>query len=112
MKKFLAMYMAPVSAQEQMGKATPAQMKAGMDDWMKWGKKHEKAIVDMGTPLGKTKKIAEAGVSDTRNEMAGYSIVQGDSLEAVSKIFVGHPHIKMTPGGRIEVVECLPMPGM
>jgi hypothetical protein len=31
MKKFVALYLAPISAIDQMKKATPEQMKAGMD---------------------------------------------------------------------------------
>ena len=55
MSKFFLLYLAPVSAIEQMmANSNPEQMKAGMDAWMGWLKKHEKAIVDMGAPLGKT----------------------------------------------------------
>jgi hypothetical protein len=110
MKKFMALYMAPVAEmQDMMRNATPEQMKAGMADWDKWGKKNQKAIVDMGAPLGKTKKVANGGVSDIRNNLAGYSIVQGDSAEAVSQIFAGHPHLSSMKGAWIEIVECMPM---
>ena len=34
MKKFMAIYMAPAAAIEQAMKSTPAEMKAGMDEWM------------------------------------------------------------------------------
>ena len=99
MKRFMAMYMAPSAAIEQMMKATPEQMKAGMDEWMKWSRMHEKAIVDLGTPLGKTKRVASAGVSDTKNEITGYTIVEGDTADTVVKMFKDHPHLKMGPGG-------------
>lgn len=111
MKKFMALYMARASAVEQMMKATPDQMKAGMDEWMKWAKSNDKAIVELGTPLGKTKRITSAGVSDTKNEITGYTIVQGDSVESVAKIFKGHPHLQMD-GTSIDLLECIDMPGM
>jgi hypothetical protein len=112
MKKFMALYMAPVAEmQEMMRSATPDQMKAGMEDWAKWGKKNQKAIVDMGAPMGKTKKVANGGVSDTHNNLGGYSIVEGDSLDSVSQMFVGHPHLKSMKGAWVEIVECLPMRG-
>lgn len=110
MKKFIALYLAPISAIEQMKKATPEQMKAGMDAWMAWFTKHEKSITDLGAPLGRTKRITAAGASDTKNGITGYSLVQGDSLESVSKLFEGHPHFQM-PGALIEVLECMPVPG-
>ena len=110
-KKFIALYLAPTSAIEQMKKATPEEMKAGMADWMKWAHDNQKAIIDVGAPLGKTKRINAAGVSDTKNGITGYSLLQGESLDAVSAIFDGHPHLRM-PGALIEVLECISMPGM
>ena len=112
MKKFMVLYMAPLAAMEQTMSATPAQMKATMAEWQKWGDKNKKSIVDMGAPLGKTKRVTPAGASDAKNELGGYTIVQGESLDAVSKIFAGHPHFKMTKDAKIEIVEIMPMPGM
>jgi len=112
MKKFVAMYMAPAATIEQMMKATPAQMKTGMEEWTKWSKKNEKSVVDLGAPLGKTKRIASAGISDTKNEITGYSIVQGDSLESVAKLFKDHPHLRMGPGASVDLLEYVAIPGM
>ena len=95
MKKFIALYLAPISAIEQMKKATPEQMKAGMDAWMKWAKKYEKSIVDLGSAAGKTKRINAEGVSDTKNGITGYTIVQADALDSVATLFEGHPHLQM-----------------
>ena len=61
MKKFLVLYKAKTSGFEQMKNATPEQQKAGMDMWMKWGKKAASSIVDMGAPLGKTLKVTKSG---------------------------------------------------
>ena len=116
MKKFMVLYMAPVASMDQMmaqmSRATPEQRKASMDDWMNWGKKYDKAIVDMGAPLGRSKQVTTAGVADHRNELGGYSVVQGESADAVSKMFVGHPHLKSMKGATIEIVEVMPMEGM
>ncbi len=116
MKKFMVLYMAPVAAfdqmMEQMKKATPEQRKAGMEEWGKWGKKHEKSIVDMGAPMGKSKTVTATGVADHRNELGGYSIVQGESADAVSKLFANHPHLKSMKGATIEISELLSMDAM
>jgi len=111
MKKFLVLYKAPASSFEQMMKATPEQQKAGMDAWMAWGKKAASAIVDMGSPLGKSLRVTKTGSSPTTNDLGGYSILQAESKEALGETLKGHPHF-MTPEGTIEVVEVMPIPGM
>ena len=111
MKKFLVLYKAPTASFEQMMKATPEQQKAGMDAWMAWGKTAGAAIVDMGAPLGKTLRVTPAGASPTTNDLGGYSIMQGESKEAVGALMKGHPHFMM-PEGWIEIVDLMPIPGM
>ena len=111
MKKFLVLYKAPQASFDQMMKASQEQQKAGMDAWMSWSKKAAGSIVDMGAPLGKTLLVTQSGASASRNDLGGYSILQGESKEAVGESLKGHPHF-MTPGGTIEVVELMPMPGM
>ena len=111
MKKYMALYMATAAAIDEMMKATPEQMKAGMDEWTKWGKSNEGVIVDFGAPLGKTKRLTADGLSDTRNDITGYSVVKGESPEALAKIFKGNPHLQMK-GTWIELIECMEIPGM
>jgi hypothetical protein len=103
--------MAPRSAIDQMKKAPPAEMKKGMEAWTAWDKANKKSIAELGAPLGKTKRIDSKGMSDTRNDITGYSIVEGESFESVSKIFKGHPHLDM-PGCTIELLEIMPLPSM
>ena len=112
MKKFLVLYRAPAAAFEMMMKnATPEQQKAGMDAWTTWMKRAEKEIVDMGAPLGKGTHVTSAGATVTPNDLGGYSIMQGESKEAIADSLKGHPHFMM-PNGFIEVVEIMPIPGM
>ena len=111
MKKYMALYMAPISVLEQMNKATPEQMKTGMDGWKKWGDDNKAAIVEMGTPLGKTKTVSSTSITDTKNEICGYTIVQADSQADAAKLFEGHPHLSMQ-GATVDVLECMAMPGM
>ena len=108
MKKFLVLYRAPISAQEQMAKATPEQAKQGMEMWMAWGKRATSAIVDLGSPTGPGLTI---GGAPAQGHIGGFSILQGESLDHVKKSLDGHPHLMM-PGATIEVLEFLPIPGM
>jgi hypothetical protein len=113
MKKFLVLYMAPYAVMQEMMKTmSEADGQAEMDAWMKWSDAHKTSIVDMGAPLGKTKKVAASGASDTHNDLGGYSIVQANSADDAAKLFgKDHPHFKMR-GATVEVVEIMAMPGM
>ena len=113
MKKFMALYMASGPEFEKMMKnSTPEQRKKGMDAWMKWMRANKASIVEGGAPLGKTKRVDANGASNTKNEIGGYSVVQAESHDAATKIFgKDHPHLQM-PGGWIEILEIMPLPGM
>lgn len=111
MKKFLVLYRAPTAAFEHMKNATPEQQKAGLDAWIAWGKKAAGNIVDMGAPLGKSVRVTPSETSPTSNDLGGYSILQAESKEALAATLGGHPHF-MLPGGFIEIVEIMPIPGM
>jgi hypothetical protein len=113
MKKFMVLYMASGPDFEKMMKnSTPEQQKKGMEAWMTWMTANKSSLVDGGAPLGKTKRVDANGTSSTRNEVGGYSIVQGESHDAATKIFgKDHPHLQM-PGAWIEIVEIMVLPGM
>lgn len=116
MKRFMAVYTGTISAQERSGWDQLSEadrnkrMKQGMDAWMAWGEKHKSAIVQDGGPLGKTKRTGLNGVTDIKNNLAGYVIVQAESHEAAAKLFVDHPHFTIFPGDSVEIMEVLPIP--
>jgi hypothetical protein len=116
MKKFLAIYIGTREAFEKAGWNALDEGKrkereaSGMKAWMDWGRTHSTAIVDQGTPLGKTKRASPEGLTDLKNAMAGYVIVQAESHEAAAKLFENHPHFTIFPGDSVEIMECMPMP--
>lgn len=111
MKNYLAVFLGSPEAM-QSWKPDEATMKEGMDAWMKWAQNHAAETVDMGSPLGKTKKVSKAGIEDTSNEMGAWMVVKANSQEDAAKLFENHPHFTVFPGDRVEVMECLPMPKM
>jgi hypothetical protein len=113
MKKFMVLYMANAADFERMMReSTPEQQKKGMEGWIKWMGDNQPSLVDGGAPLGKTSRVDAKGVSDTKNGIGGYSIVQADNAEAATKLFgKDHPHLQI-PGGWIEVIEIMHIPGM
>jgi hypothetical protein len=114
MKKFLAIYLGTASSLERWKMNTEKKKieQLGMDAWMKWAKDNKKSIIDGGTPLGQTKKVDHEGISDIKNEVGAYSIVEAESHEAAAKLFLNHPHFMIFPGDRVEIMECLAIPGM
>jgi hypothetical protein len=106
--KFIVLYLAPVSARAQMENASPEQQQAGMKLWEAWAAKAGPAIVDLGAPLADGGMV---GDGEAHDDIAGYSILDAESQQAVVDLLDDHPHLH-TPGGRIEVHEMLPMPGM
>jgi len=83
----------------------------GIAAWKAWVEKHQGAIVGMGGPLGKTKKVDAQGIADIANEMGAFTVVTADSHEAAAKMFEDHPHFSVFPGERVEVMPVLPIPG-
>jgi hypothetical protein len=88
-----------------------AKGQQGMAAWKAWVEKHQSAIVQMGGPLGKTKKVDQSGVADISNPMGAFTVVRADSHEAAAKMFEGHPHFTIFPGEKVEVMPILPIPG-
>ena len=117
MKTFLAIYIGSdtgfAAAEWNSLNADERQKKEqdGMKEWGKWLETHKSSIVTMGGPLGKTKAISASGISDIKNQMAGYTIIEAESHEKAAQYFVGHPHFSIFPGDSVEVMECLPIPG-
>ena len=50
----------------------------GIAAWKAWVEKHQGAIVAMGGPLGKTKKITQRGIEDISNEMGAFTVVRAE----------------------------------
>ena len=109
MKKFVAIYNAPSAALDEMKKSMDAeQSKAMMDSWKNWMEANAASFVDQGAPLGKNMRVTKDGVESVRNEINGYSVVQAESQEEATKIFMSNPQLQM-PGAYIEVLEWVEM---
>lgn len=118
MKQFLAIYTGSKSSAKAaewnaLSDAQRAEREAaGMKAWMEWGIKHELSIAQQGGPLGKTKRASAGGIADISNHMAAYVIVRAESHDAAARLFENHPHFAIFPGDGVEIMECLPIPGL
>lgn len=82
----------------------------GIAAWKAWVEKNQGAIVTMGGPLGKTKKVTHRGIEDTSNELGAFTVVRAESHEQAAKLFEKHPHFTIFPGDSVEIMPVLPIP--
>jgi hypothetical protein len=107
MAKFMAVYIGTPGAQMP----DEATMAKGMQAWGAWVAAHYDRIVEMGGPLGKTKKVSADGIADIRNNISGYVVVEAQDHEAAARMFEDHPHFSIFHGEAVEVMPCMPIPG-
>ncbi|HYD11280.1 MAG TPA: hypothetical protein VEC11_00365 [Allosphingosinicella sp.] len=83
----------------------------GIAGWKAWVERNQAALVQMGGPLGKTKRISADGIADVSNALGAFTMVRAESHEAAARLFEGHPHFTIFPGDAVEVMPVLPIPG-
>jgi len=116
MKKYLVLYqsegaLSGVSVAEMFARSTPEQMKAGMAAWQAWHQKSGSAMVDLGAPLDKSTTLAGGSVAPGKSAITGFTMLQANSMEEAVSLMKEHPHFH-GPGSSIQILECVPMPGM
>ena len=117
MKRFLAVYIGTEASMNESGwnalseSERQERERAGVAAWKKWVEANQGSIVEIGAPLGKTLRTSKRGVEKSKNELAGFTVVQAESHEDAAKLFEGHPHFTLFPGDSIEIMPCLPVPG-
>jgi hypothetical protein len=87
-----------------------AREQQGIAAWKAWVAKHQASLVDMGGPLGKTKRVGAGGIADASNELGAFTVVRAESHEAAARMFDGHPHFAIFPGEAVEIMPVLPIP--
>jgi len=111
MTKFVFIYHAPMSPADATP-PTPEQMEGVMQAWNDWAGRVGAGMVDFGTPLDGGIRVTGDGTSPSNREIAGYSIIEADDMDAALALANGHPHLSMPGGCEIEVHQALPVPGM
>ncbi len=90
---------------------TPEEGAGHMKKWMAWVQGCGDAMVNPGTPVGKTKVITATGVSSegSANPMSGFSVVKADDMDGAIELAKGCPVLDI--GGTLEVSEMMQMGG-
>jgi hypothetical protein len=107
LKKFMVFFSIPFATMADWQKTDPQQREAAeknmMQEWAKWSEAHAKMILSTEV-AGKTKNVLADSVTDTRNDIVIYSLVQGESHEVVAQAYQNHPHLQI-PNSSIQVME-------
>jgi len=110
-KRFIAFYLIPASVLDAWSTTDPDKRKIAEEDmkskWIRWMDANSAMIISTDAG-GKTKRVSSSGVSDARNDIHLYSIVEAESHEAAAELFKNHPHLQI-PQSSIEVMEIRPM---
>jgi hypothetical protein len=81
----------------------PAEEKM-RSDWERWMGDHAN-LISVTEAAGKTKvATAATGVTDTKNDIILYSIVEAASHEIAAEAFANHPHLTI-PQSSIQIME-------
>jgi hypothetical protein len=111
MKKYFVLYMAKSADFKKvvagMKKMKPEEIKKLDKEWSSWGK--GKGVWDMGAPVGQNLRVKKGGVTASKNEVGGYTIITAKTHAEAAKKMRSNPHFKMLPKGWIDVMEILPM---
>ncbi len=113
-KKFMVFFNIPLATMTEWQKTEPTQREASekkmMQEWSAWSAAHADMILSTEVG-GKTKQVVSSAVTDMRNDIVLYSIVQGASHDAVAQTYQSHPHLQI-PSATIQVMEIRPMGAM
>jgi hypothetical protein len=82
----------------------PEMMKQVKAAFVAWVTQAGKVVVDPGAPVRTVTRVSK-GAPAPQAEIGGYSILQGDSLEAVQAVLEKHPFVGR--GGTLQVSEIL-----
>lgn len=115
MKKFIALYFTPTSVLDDWMNTDPDERKAlenkMQEEWTTWSTENASALSGGTFGVGKPKRITPEGISDSRNEIMMYSIIEAESHEEAAKLFEKHPHLGI-PQSSIDLMEINTLPGM
>ncbi len=87
---------------------SPEEGAKQMEKWKAWVGGLGDAVVNPGTPLGKSKTVSSDGVSDNdgSNRLTGFSMVKTDSMDAALEMAKACPFLEI---GTVEVAEVMEM---
>lgn len=115
MPRFLAVYTMRPEDLDAWHRLPEAEQKArdaaGLKRWTAWSEANAAAVVCPDGMVGRTRRVTAEGAAEVRNGIAGYTIVEADTLEEAAALFENHPHFTVFPGDGVDVMPLLTGPG-
>jgi hypothetical protein len=110
MNKYVAIFCIPADAMKDwmtnVDEATRKEQSGKvMQEWAAWREAHKDAILEEGFPLGKTKRVTKDSVTDTKNDMNWYMLIQAESHDAAAALVQSNPHLQMIPSSYVDVMD-------
>jgi hypothetical protein len=104
MAKFIYLYRGPAPD------LTPEQGAERMAAFGAWMEKLGAALVDVGSPFGRSASVRDDGSEGTAGDLIGYSIVEADDLDTAKALTDGLPFLSNRDGkSAVEIFELQPM---
>jgi hypothetical protein len=107
MNTYIVLYCMPYSGLEAWKQKPEAERQAAEKEmqglWATWMQAHSASILETAG-AGSTTRVTPSGATDAHNDVMMYSRVQAENKEAVSQMFVGHPHLQI-PGSWIDIMQ-------
>lgn len=88
---------------------SPEDGKQHMEKWREWSQGLGEAVIDPGSPLGKSITVSKDGIANDggSNPLAGTTTVEAETIEAAADMAKSCPHV--LAGGSIEVAQIMSM---
>jgi hypothetical protein len=86
--------------------ADPELLEQVRGEFVAWRSRAGDAVLDPGSPVRAVTQLA-AGEPEPLSRIAGYSMIEADSVEAASGLLTSHPFIHR--GGTLQINEILEM---
>jgi len=116
MPHFLAVYTMSPEALAGFRAMSKAEQDAvddkGLAAWTAWEEANAASFPNHGGMVGKTLRVSKSGTAPASNQIAGYIIVEAESIEAAAKLFEHHPHFTIFPGDGVDIMPFLAGPDL
>lgn len=116
MPHFLAVYTMQPEAVVRFRAMPKAEQDAvdarGLAAWTAWEEANAASFPNHGGMVGKTLRVTKDGANPASNQIAGYILVEAESIEAAAKLFEDHPHFAILPGDGVDIMPFLSGPDL